>query len=77
MFDEPTSALDPEMIEEVLNVIEDLAKENRTMILVTHEIGFTKRAVDRTIFIDYGEIIEEANPKDFFLIQKLIEQNSL
>jgi len=66
MFDEPTSALDPEMIEEVLNVIEDLAKENRTMILVTHEIGFAKRAADRTIFIDYGEIIEEANPKDFF-----------
>lgn len=67
MFDEPTSALDPEMIEEVLNVIEDLAKENRTMILVTHEIGFAKKAADRTIFMEHGEIIEESNnPKEFF-----------
>jgi len=66
MFDEPTSALDPEMIEEVLNVIKDLAKENRTMILVTHEIGFAREAADRTIFIDGGEIIEQAPPKEFF-----------
>jgi len=66
MFDEPTSALDPEMIEEVLNVIKDLAKEDRTMILVTHEIGFAREAADRAIFIDGGEIIEEGSPKDFF-----------
>jgi len=66
MFDEPTSALDPEMIEEVLNVIKDLAKEDRTMILVTHEIGFAREAADRTIFIDSGEIIEQASPKEFF-----------
>ncbi len=66
MFDEPTSALDPEMIEEVLNVIKDLAKENRTMILVTHEIGFAREAADRAIFIDGGEIIEEGSPEEFF-----------
>ncbi len=66
MFDEPTSALDPEMIEEVLNVIKDLAKENRTMILVTHEIGFAREAADRAIFIDDGEIIEEGSPEEFF-----------
>ena len=66
MFDEPTSALDPEMIEEVLNVIKDLAKENRTMILVTHEIGFAREAADRAIFIDGGEIVEEGGPVDFF-----------
>jgi len=70
MFDEPTSALDPEMIEEVLNVIKDLAKEDRTMILVTHEIGFAREAADRAIFIDGGEIIEEGSPKDFFLNPK-------
>jgi len=66
MFDEPTSALDPEMIEEVLNVIKDLAKENRTMILVTHEIGFAREAADRAIFIDGGEIVEEGGPVEFF-----------
>jgi len=66
MFDEPTSALDPEMIDEVLNVIKDLAKENRTMILITHEIGFAREAADRAIFIDNGEIIEEGLPNEFF-----------
>ena len=66
MFDEPTSTLDPEMIEEVLNVIKNLAKENRTMILVTHEIGFARGAADRVIFIDDGEIVEEGDPVDFF-----------
>jgi ABC-type polar amino acid transport system ATPase subunit len=66
MFDEPTSALDPEMIGEVLNVIEDLAKEHRTMILVSHEIGFAKEAADRVVFIDDGEIIEEGTPRNFF-----------
>ncbi len=59
-------AMHPEMIEEVLNVIKDLAKEDRTMILVTHEIGFAREAADRAIFIDGGEIIEEGSPKDFF-----------
>jgi len=54
------------MIEEVLNVIKDLAKEDRTMILITHEIGFAREAADRAIFIDGGEIIEEGSPKDFF-----------
>jgi len=66
MFDEPTSALDPEMIEEVLNVIKDLAKENRTMILVTHETGFARKAADRVIFIYDGEIVEEVGPVEFF-----------
>jgi len=66
MFDEPTSALDPEMIQEVLDVIKDLAKENRTMVLVTHEIGFAREAADRVIFIDEGEIVEKASPKEFF-----------
>ncbi len=66
MFDEPTSALDPEMIGEVLNVIEDLAKEHRTMLLVSHEIGFAREAADRVVFIDDGEIIEEGAPGSFF-----------
>ena len=66
MFDEPTSALDPEMIKEVLNVIKDLAKEGRTMFLVTHEIGFAREVADRLVFIDSGRIVEEANPKEFF-----------
>jgi len=66
MFDEPTSALDPEMIQEVLNVINDLAKEHYTMIIVTHEIGFAREAADRVIFIDNGEIVEEGSPTQFF-----------
>lgn len=70
MFDEPTSALDPEMIGEVLNVIKDLAKEDRTMILITHEIGFAREAADRVIFIDEGEIIEQGRPKEIFLNPK-------
>jgi ABC-type polar amino acid transport system ATPase subunit len=66
MFDEPTSALDPEMIKEVLNVIKDLAKEHRTMVLVTHEIGFAREVADRVIFIDGGKIVEENTPEIFF-----------
>ncbi len=66
MFDEPTSALDPEMIGEVLNVIKDLAREHRTMIVVSHEIGFAREAADRVIFIDSGEIVEEGTPDNFF-----------
>lgn len=66
LFDEPTSALDPEMIKEVLDVMIDLAKEGMTMIVVTHEMGFAKTVADRVIFMDYGEIVEENNPHDFF-----------
>jgi len=66
LFDEPTSALDPEMISEVLDVIIDLAEEGMTMIVVTHEMGFARRAADRMVFMDKGEIIEMGRPKDFF-----------
>ncbi len=66
LFDEPTSALDPEMIAEVLDVIVDLAKEGMTMIVVTHEMGFAKKAANRIIFMDQGLIVEENNPNDFF-----------
>ncbi len=66
LFDEPTSALDPEMISEVLDVIVDLAKEGMTMIVVTHEMGFAKKAANRIIFMDQGLIVEENNPNDFF-----------
>ena len=66
LFDEPTSALDPEMISEVLDVIIDLAEEGMTMIVVTHEMGFARRAADRMVFMDKGEIIEMGTPKDFF-----------
>ncbi|MBN2395011.1 MAG: amino acid ABC transporter ATP-binding protein, partial [Candidatus Atribacteria bacterium] len=76
MFDEPTSALDPEMIGEVLSVIEDLAKEHRTMIVVTHEIGFAREAADRVIFIDSGEIIEEGIPEEFFTNPKTTRAKS-
>ena len=66
LFDEPTSALDPEMIAEVLDVIVDLAEDGMTMIVVTHEMGFARRAADRMVFMDKGEIIEMGAPKDFF-----------
>ena len=66
LFDEPTSALDPEMIKEVLDVMVTLAKEGMTMICVTHEMGFAKGVADRVIFMDKGEIIEQAKPDDFF-----------
>ena len=66
LFDEPTSALDPEMISEVLDVIIDLAEEGMTMIVVTHEMGFARRAADRMVFMDKGEIIEMGTPKHFF-----------
>ena len=66
LFDEPTSALDPEMISEVLDVIVDLADEGMTMIVVTHEMGFAKKAANRIIFMDQGQIVEENNPIDFF-----------
>ncbi len=66
LFDEPTSALDPEMISEVLDVIVDLASEGITMIVVTHEMGFAKKAADRMIFMDSGKIVEENDPENFF-----------
>lgn len=66
LFDEPTSALDPEMINEVLDVMVDLAKEGMTMIVVTHEMGFARSVADRVIFMDAGEIVEEAEPATFF-----------
>ena len=66
LFDEPTSALDPEMISEVLDVIVDLAEDGMTMICVTHEMGFARRAADRMIFMDQGEIIETGSPEEFF-----------
>lgn len=66
LFDEPTSALDPEMINEVLDVMTNLANEGMTMIVVTHEMGFAKRVAHRVIFMDNGEIVEEASPNQFF-----------
>ena len=66
LFDEPTSALDPEMINEVLDVMIDLANDGMTMICVTHEMGFARSVADKVIFMDEGEIIEAAKPKDFF-----------
>ena len=66
LFDEPTSALDPEMIAEVLDVMEDLAREGMTMICVTHEMGFAKKVADRVIFMDSGEIVEQNTPHEFF-----------
>jgi len=66
LFDEPTSALDPEMINEVLDVMIELAQEKKTMVCVTHEMGFAKKVADRVIFMDEGQIIEENTPKEFF-----------
>ncbi|TXT16524.1 MAG: amino acid ABC transporter ATP-binding protein [Erysipelotrichaceae bacterium] len=66
LFDEPTSALDPEMVGEVLQVIKNLAKEHRTMIIVTHEMSFAKEVSDRVIFMDQGIICEEGNPEIIF-----------
>ncbi|WP_183320908.1 amino acid ABC transporter ATP-binding protein [Flexivirga oryzae] len=66
LFDEPTSALDPEMINEVLDVMTGLAKEGMTMIVVTHEMGFARRAADRVVFMADGQILEQQRPEDFF-----------
>lgn len=66
LFDEPTSALDPEMINEVLDVMSDLAQSGMTMICVTHEMGFARRVADRMVFMDHGRIVETAPPKQFF-----------
>jgi general L-amino acid transport system ATP-binding protein len=66
LFDEPTSALDPEMIKEVLDVMLELARSGMTMLVVTHEMGFAREVADRVIFFDYGRIVEQATPNDFF-----------
>jgi glutamate transport system ATP-binding protein len=66
LFDEPTSALDPEMISEVLDVMVGLAKDGMTMVVVTHEMGFARKAADRVLFMADGEIVEEGTPEDFF-----------
>ena len=66
LFDEPTSALDPEMINEVLEVMTDLAKEGMTMVIVTHEMNFARRVADRVIFMEHGVILEENTPDRFF-----------
>jgi len=66
LFDEPTSALDPEMINEVLEVMTELAAQGITMLCVTHEMGFAKSVADRVIFMDQGQIVEQNNPHDFF-----------
>jgi general L-amino acid transport system ATP-binding protein len=66
LFDEPTSALDPEMIKEVLDVMIDLARSGMTMLCVTHEMGFARSVADRVVFMDQGEIVEEAPPAQFF-----------
>jgi general L-amino acid transport system ATP-binding protein len=66
LFDEPTSALDPEMIKEVLDVMVELARSGMTMLVVTHEMGFARSVADRVVFMDQGEIVEEAPPEQFF-----------
>ncbi|WP_095092768.1 amino acid ABC transporter ATP-binding protein [Pseudomonas sp. Irchel 3A5] len=66
LFDEPTSALDPEMVGEVLDVMQNLARSGVTMVVVTHEMGFARKVADRVIFMESGRIIEQNNPHDFF-----------
>jgi general L-amino acid transport system ATP-binding protein len=66
LFDEPTSALDPEMVKEVLDTMIGLAEDGMTMLCVTHEMGFARTVANRVIFMDKGEIVEEAAPNDFF-----------
>ena len=66
LFDEPTSALDPEMVKEVLDVMIELAEEGRTMLCVTHEMGFARAVANRVIFMDQGQIIEQNEPEEFF-----------
>lgn len=66
LFDEPTSALDPEMIKEVLEVMKDLGRQGMTMIVVTHEMGFARKVGSRVVFLDHGEIIEDAPSEEFF-----------
>jgi len=66
LFDEPTSALDPEMVQEVLDVMTSLAREGMTMLVVTHEMGFARRAAHRVVFMSDGDIVEDSAPNQFF-----------
>jgi glutamate transport system ATP-binding protein len=66
LFDEPTSALDPEMINEVLDVMKELAADGMTMVVVTHEMGFARRSANRVVFMDEGRLVEQATPAEFF-----------
>jgi glutamate transport system ATP-binding protein len=66
LFDEPTSALDPEMVQEVLDVMTSLAREGMTMLVITHEMGFARRAAHRVVFMSEGEIVEDSVPDQFF-----------
>ena len=66
LFDEPTSALDPELVGEVLRVMRAIAEEGRTMLVVTHEMGFARKVADRVIFMDAGKIIEDCPKEEFF-----------
>ena len=66
LFDEPTSALDPELVSEVLRVMQTLAQEGRTMVVVTHEMGFAREVADRVLFFDHGKLLEDAPPAQFF-----------
>ena len=66
LFDEPTSALDPEMVGEVLELMKELAQEGMTMVVVTHEMGFAREVASRVLFMDDGQILEEAAPQEFF-----------
>ena len=66
LFDEPTSALDPEMIKEVLDVMKELARSGMTMIVITHEMGFAREVADRIIFFDFGQLVEQNTPEEFF-----------
>ncbi|MCW0118346.1 MULTISPECIES: arginine ABC transporter ATP-binding protein ArtR [Bacillus] len=70
LFDEPTSALDPEMVKEVLQVMKELVETGMTMVIVTHEMGFAKEVADRVLFMDQGMIVEDGNPKGFFMSPK-------
>ncbi|MBB5909448.1 glutamate transport system ATP-binding protein [Actinoalloteichus hymeniacidonis] len=70
LFDEPTSALDPEMVQEVLDVMTDLAEEGMTMLVVTHEMGFARKAAHRVVFMADGEVVEDSTPEEFFTAPK-------
>lgn len=76
LFDEPTSALDPELVGEVLQVMKELAGEGMTMVIVTHEMNFARDVADRVIFMDNGQIVEDAPPEQFFQHRQMREQNS-
>ncbi len=70
LFDEPTSALDPEMVNEVLDVMVSLAQQGMTMIVATHEMGFARKAANRVVFMDAGQIVEESDPESFFTTRR-------